>query len=94
MIERKRLLSMGYYAKAPSFTGSDGNKNYKIEKYMLEINDEETGEAKEEKKLKATMWPGPLCFSKTDDEKKQSQIEDFSEEGLLRLVDWMNQTEV
>ena len=30
MIERKRLLSLGYYKKAPSFTGSDKNKCYAL----------------------------------------------------------------
>ena len=82
MIERKRLLSLGYYKKAPSFTGSDGNKNYKIEK----VEDKEAGT----KQLLATVWPGPFCFEKTNDEKKQTCLADFSEEGLLQLVNWMN----
>lgn len=86
MIERKRLLSLGYYAKAPSFTGSDGNKNYKIEKF----EDEESSE----KMLKATVWPGPLCLDKTDDEKKQYLTASFSEDGLADLVTWMNNTTV
>ena len=86
MIDRKRLLSLGYYAKAASFTGSDGHKNFKVEKFV--------DEATEEKMVKATIWPGPLCFDKTEDEKKQTQSAAFSEEGLMDLVNWMNATEV
>ena len=82
MIERKRLLSLGYYAKAPSFTGSDKNKNYKLEKVV----DEESGE----KSLKATVWPGPFCLDKTDDALKQYNTASFSEEGIQELTDWMN----
>lgn len=89
MIERNRLLSLGYYAKAPSFTGSDKNKYYKIEKVELEIDED-----KKEKKLQATVWPGPFSSENTPDEKKQKLIADFSEEGLLELVDWMNSIEI
>ena len=86
MIERKRLLSMGYYAKKAVFTGSDGNKNYRVEQYIPEES--------EDKLLKATVWPGPFCFDKTPDDKKQANTAPFSEEGLLQLVDWMNETSV
>ncbi len=89
MIERNRLLSLGYYAKAPSFTGSDNNKYYKIEKI-----DEKIDEDNSVRKLKATIWPGPFSSENTPDEKKQSSVADFSEDGLLELVDWMNSTEI
>ncbi|MCR5416532.1 MAG: hypothetical protein K6E79_07040 [Pseudobutyrivibrio sp.] len=88
MIDRSRLLSLGYYAKAPSFTGSDHNKYYKIEKVLIK-NPDET----EDKKLQATIWPGPFSSENTPEEKKLSRIEDFTEEGLQALVDWMNSTD-
>ena len=86
MIERKRLLSMGYYKKADSFTGSDGNKNYKIQRIKLEESDE--------LRLQAIVWPGPLCLEKTDDSLKVTSDAEFSEEGLLELTDWMNSVSV
>ncbi|WP_458457925.1 GNAT family acetyltransferase [Pseudobutyrivibrio sp.] len=86
MIERKRLLSIGYYKKAPSFTGSDKNKCYKIEKFVEE--------GAEEPVFKATIWPGPYSFENTDDELKQSKTAPFNEDGLLELVDWMNSLEI
>lgn len=86
MIERKRLLSLGYYKKAPSFTGSDKNKCYKIEKFVEE--------GAEEPVFKATIWPGPYSFENTDDELKQSKTAPFNEDGLQELVDWMNSLEI
>ena len=49
MIKRDRLLSLGYYKKAPSFTGSDKNKCYKIERFREEDSEEDL--------FKATIWP-------------------------------------
>lgn len=86
MIERKRLLSIGYYKKAPSFTGSDKNKCYKIEKFVEE--------GVEEPVFKATIWPGPYSSENTDDELKQSKTAPFNEDGLQELVDWMNSLEI
>lgn len=86
MIKRERLLSLGYYAKAASFTGSDGNKCYKVEKVV----DEESGE----KSLKATVWPGPFSSENTPEEKKQSSLADFSEEGIVSLCEWMNSIDI
>ena len=89
MIDRKRLLSLGYYKKAASFTGSDKNKCYKIERVTIELGPEET-----ESKFQATIWPGPFAFDNTADELKQTRQADFTEEGLMELVDWMNETKV
>ena len=86
MIERKRLLSLGYYKKAPSFTGSDGNKCYKIEKYQEEDS--------EEPLFKATIWPGPYSSENTPDEQKQCKTASFTEEGLEELVAWMNSLDI
>ncbi|MBE5914616.1 MAG: GNAT family acetyltransferase [Pseudobutyrivibrio ruminis] len=85
MIERKRLLSIGYYKKAPSFTGSDGNKCYKIQKLSEEGADD---------KFQATIWPGPFSSENTPDEKKLSNTAPFTEDGLQELVDWMNSTPI
>ena len=82
MIDRGRLLSLGYYKKAPSFTGSDGNKCYKIERFREDDSDED--------QFKASIWPGPFSSENTPDEKKQVRLAPFTEEGLVELVEWMN----
>ena len=68
MIDRKRLLSIGYYKKAPSFTGSDKNKCYKIEKIHPEETDEDL--------FQASIWPGPFSSENTPDEQKQFKTEE------------------
>ncbi len=86
MIDRGRLLSLGYYKKAPSFTGSDGDKCYKIERFREEDSEVD--------KFKATIWHGPFSSENTPDEKKQSRLAEFTEEGLEELVAWMNDISV
>ena len=86
MIERSRLLSLGYYKKAPSFTGSDGKKCYKIEKFQEEDS--------EEVLFKASLWEGPFSSDNTPEEKMAIKKAPFTEEGLLELVDWMNGYEI
>ena len=86
MIDRGRLLSLGYYKKAPSFTGSDKNKCYKIERFREENSEEDL--------FKATIWPGPFSSENTPDDVKQSRTAPFTEEGLQELVDWMNSLEL
>lgn len=93
MIERKRLLSIGYYKKAPSFTGSDKNKNYKVEKINVKVN-EDPEDTETIPKFQATVWPGPYCLDKTSDELKQVNTADFNEDGLNELVDWMNSIDI
>lgn len=85
MIERKRLLSLGYYKRAESFTGSDGTKHYKVEKFKAEDSDD--------LQLMATVWPGPFCLDKTEPDKLQINYAPFSEDGFLELVNWMNSIE-
>lgn len=85
MIDRGRLLSLGYYKKASSFTGSDGQKLYKIER----ITNEDDTEL-----FLGTIWPGPYSSENTPDEIKLTHTEPFTEEGLVALVSWMNATPV
>ncbi len=86
MIDRKRLLSLGYYKKAASFTGSDKNKSYKIERIHPEESDVDL--------FQATIWPGPFSSENTPDEKKQIKTAAFTEDGLAELVDWMNELNI
>lgn len=46
---------------------------------------------KDEEGLVVYIWPEPYCFEKTEDEKKTCKIFDFSEEGKLAAIDWMNE---
>ena len=81
MVERKELLSLGYY-KMTCFKGSDKDMRYLIEKH----EDKEAGI----KNLKATRWFGPLCYEATDPAIMESFEVPFEEEGLQAITDWLN----
>lgn len=79
MIKREDILSLEYLKKT-EFTGS-----HRGLRYRLEGVDGET-----EKKLLVTVWPEPFNFVTTPDEQKQHEEFDFSEDGILDAVAWMN----
>lgn len=65
------------YIKKENLTGS-----YQGMRYMF---------TKQEEGLVVYIWPEPYCFEKTADEKKTSKVFEFSEEGKLSAIDWMNE---
>lgn len=79
MIDRKDILSMEFLKKT-EFTGCNQGMRYRLEKF----------EDGEEKKLKCTVWPDLFNFFKTPDEEKTSELFDFSEDGVVDAVSWMN----
>ncbi len=83
MIERKRLLALDYYKKQ-HFSGSDGERNlrYRVERIVPEEGAEPV--------FRATVWPEPYSYEATDPALFINHEEDFSEDGLCALVDWMN----
>ena len=83
MVERKSLLSLGFYEKSP-FTGSDHSLRYRIEK--KESSDGETPQ----KKLLTTAWYGPFAYDHTPDEEKITFEAEFSDQGMEDIVRWLN----
>lgn len=79
MVQREDILSLEFLKKT-EYTGSHGGMRYRLEGVA-----EEEGRA-----LKATLWPEPFSYAATPNEQKQSEKFEFSEEGILAAVDWMN----
>lgn len=79
MIKREDLLALDYYKKA-KFTGSHRGMRYRVEA---------VGE-KPDLKLKATVWPEPLSFDATSDDKKTSEEFEYSKDGLVKVTEWLN----
>lgn len=82
MINRKDLLSLGFYKKSP-YTGSDGKMCFRLEKTT--VTEPEEGD-----RFLATVWKGPFAFAHTTEE-KITHLEDFTDEGLDKSVDWLNE---
>jgi hypothetical protein len=85
MITREEFLSLNF-VKKEDFTGS-----HKGMRFMLHQATVENGDGGEEKKLQAYIWSEPLGFVATPDEKKKSEFFEFSEEGLAKAIEWMNE---
>lgn len=79
MIVRKDILSMEYLKKT-EYTGNHQGMRYRLEGIMVE----------QDKKLKVTVWPEPFNYFTTPIEQKQSQFFDFSEDGVIDAIAWMN----
>lgn len=80
MIKREDILSMEYLKKSEYTACHQGMR------YRLEGASDEEGT----KKLKATVWPEPFNFFKTPPEQKTSAFFDFSEDGVMDAIGWMN----
>ncbi|MCM1184835.1 MAG: hypothetical protein NC337_15815 [Roseburia sp.] len=80
MLTREDFLSLNF-VKKEDFTGS-----HKGMRFMLHQES-----ADEEKRLKVYVWSEPLGFEATPEEKKLSELFEFSEEGLDRAIAWMNE---
>lgn len=92
MIKREDLLAFDFYKKRP-FKGSDNGIRYMITKHVYEIPAEEEGaEPTKNTVLKAYIWPEPFCFEATEDEKKTDKDFEFSEDGLVEAMNWINES--
>lgn len=93
MIERKDIFSIPFYKKT-HFSGSYLGMRYRIERIERSI-DQNPGQTdagpEKETILKATVFPGPYCFDFVPEEEKLSAEFEFSETGLNRVCDWLNE---
>ena len=75
MIEIKAIMSLPFLKKE-RFTGSCHGMQYRLEK---------TGD-----EIKATVFPGPLCFEMTADETKESAIVWLNQKYDEKPEEWKN----
>lgn len=80
LFDKDHFMSLNILKKEV-YSGSMKGMRYRLEK---------TGEKPEEKIL-VYIWPEPLCFEKTEAEKKVKKEFAFSEEGKEQIVQWLNQ---
>ena len=81
MVQREDILSMEYLKKT-EFTGCHKGMRYRL---WQDANGED-------KVLRVCVWPEPLNYFYTADEKKSFHDFPFSEEGVADAVAWMNDT--
>lgn len=69
------------YIKKEELSGSMEGMRYMLKKVSGEDGD----------KLQTCIWPGPLNFVKTPEEKKMVKEFPFSPEGVEQAADWLNE---
>lgn len=91
MIERKDILSLAYLKKAV-FSGSYEGMRFRFAAVKKELPPAE-GEEKgaEEQVLEIAVWEGPYAYDVVPEEKKQRSEMEFSEEGIRKGIDFLNE---
>ncbi len=80
MNSRKSLYDVrSFYSKKAVLKASFQGMRYQVE---------QTGQD-EDRQLKATIWPEPFCYEKTEPEKRQEEFFPYSEEGLDAVYQWL-----
>ena len=83
-ITAEDIMHIGFLKKS-CFTGSSEGMRYRLEKSA-------SGEDGEERSgLLATVWPEPYAFEHTEESRKKRERFSFSEEGLERARQWLNE---
>ena len=73
-------VNINFLKKEP-YTGSFGDHRFKLVKYVAEEGADAV--------LRLWLWPGPLCFDKTDDDKKSLKEFGFDKDGLEEAVTFL-----
>lgn len=79
MIKAEDILSLEYLKKA-DFTGSHQGMRYRLSCITKEDN----------KRLQVYVWPEPFNFVTTPEDQKQHEEFDFTQDGIIDAVAWMN----
>lgn len=88
MIKENEIYSLIHYEYGVPYSGELGGMRYRIARNPLErvFGKKDKGEAF----LEAIIWRGPFSFDTTQEE-KITKLFDFSEEGRIALVEWLNE---
>ena len=93
MIERKDLFSIPFYKKS-HFSVSYHGMRYRIERIehpKETMTSDSDAVSQNDSYFKATIFPGPYCFDVVPETEKISTEFDFSEDGLCKVCDWLNE---
>lgn len=80
MIDKETFHPLNYIKK-DEYSGSMDGMRYMLKKVKVD----------EEDKIRVTIWPEPLGFHKTPEEKKQWIDVQLTPEGVEQAADWLNE---
>ena len=91
MVDIKDVLSFSYYTYKQPFTGSDKGKRYRIVRLEKDILGEDGIETSKETVFQVSLWKDYLSYENTPKEEMKIKEFDFSSDGLIKVVDWINE---
>ena len=86
IFQRKDLFTLNYYKKQPYTASSNGMRL----RLTREAEKDEDDKIKREF-FKLAIWPEPFAYAKTDDALKSFYEFPYSEEGIVQIIDWLNE---
>ena len=99
MIDKNSFMPLNFFKKTDYF-GSLSGLRYRIGKASVPYTDEEkntraqkgepVGEDEQKTVLRATIWEGPFCYGKHDENTEYHEDFSFTPEGIDMAADWIN----
>lgn len=89
MLDRNEMLPFNFLAYGGKLTGDHRGMRYYLVKEERKY--EADGAEKKEVWLAAYVWPEPLSFEKTPEEKITGNKFEFSAEGREKAIDWLTE---
>jgi hypothetical protein len=90
-ISRKDIFKFSFFYYGEYFTGSYRGLRYRLGRDPLENVFFAPEETRRSGRLSASVWPEPFSYDSTPAESIETRDFDFSEEGLLEAIKWINE---
>lgn len=89
-ITRASLWGLSHYTYGEAYFGSHRGMRFRVAREPLENVAHKSPEVLSDAFLKASVWPEPFAYAKTEAGQIREQTFPFSEEGMEEAVRWMN----
>ena len=90
-ITRKDIFSFQFFDYGERFSGSYRGMRYRLGREPLEKVVQKPLEEKEKGSIRACTWSEPYSFDNTPEEDKHYRDFPYSEEGVEKAVEWLNE---
>lgn len=90
-IDRKDLFTLTHYEYGEAYFGSYRGMRYRVARDPFKDVHFAPEEERYDAQLSATVWPGPYSYADTAEDKKETKLFPYSEEGMGELVAWLNE---
>ena len=89
-IPRSSLWGLAHYTYGEAYFGSCKGMRYRVARDPLENVSFAPAEKQREAVIRASVWPEPYAYAKTDPSARIEETFPFSEEGMDAACAWLN----